>query len=75
MLILTLWSSSASLMVLSREMLRRVAERSHPCRTAKVVLNQYPVLTLNKTSLLALLYRFSMIESLYDAGMKLCTFP
>ena len=56
--ILPLWSSIASLMILSRKILKRVKECRHPCRTPTVVLNQSrsPVLLLDKTALLALLY-------------------
>ena len=54
------WSSNASHMILSRKMLKRVGESSHPCRTPTVVLNYSPVLPLNRTALWALSYRFSM---------------
>ena len=46
MLTLSSWSSSASHMILSRKMLKRVGERRHPCRTPTVVLNHSPVLPL-----------------------------
>ena len=54
------WSSNASHMILSRKILKRVGESRHPCRTPTVVLNQSPVLTLNRTALYALSYIFSM---------------
>ena len=60
MLTLPSWSSNASHMILSSKMLKRVGESRHPCRTPTVVLNHYPVLTLNSTALWALSYRFSM---------------
>ena len=52
------WSSSASHMILSRKMLKRVGDSRHPCRTPTVVLNHSPVLPLNRTALWALSYRF-----------------
>ena len=58
MLILPIWSSSASHMILSRKTLKRVGESRHPCRTPTVVLNHSPVLPLNRTALWT--YRFSM---------------
>ena len=60
MLTLPSWSSNASHMILSRKMLKRVGERRHPCRTPIVVLNQFPVLPLNRTALWALSYRLPM---------------
>ena len=60
MLTLPSWSSSASHMILSRKMLKRVGESRHPCRTPTVVLNYSPVLPLNRTALWALSYRFSV---------------
>ena len=60
MLTLPSWSFSASHMILSRKMLKRVGESRHPCRTLTVVLNHSPVLPLNRTTLWALSYRFSM---------------
>ena len=60
MLTLPSWSSSASHMILSRKMLKRVGESRYPCRTPTVVLNYSPVLPLNRTALWALSYRFSM---------------
>ena len=60
MLTLPSWSSNASYMILSKKMLKRVGESRHPYRTPTVVLNQSPVLPLNRTALWALSYRFSM---------------
>ena len=37
-------------MILSRNMLKRVGESRHPCRTPNVVQNQSPMLPLKKTS-------------------------
>ena len=54
------WSSSAPHMILSRKTLKRDGESRYPCRTTTVVLNQSPVLSLNRTALWALSYRFSM---------------
>ena len=45
---------------LSMKMIQRVGESRHPCPTPTVVLNQSPVLPLNRTALWALSYRFSM---------------
>ena len=60
MLTLPSWSSSASHMILSRKMLKRVGESRHPCRTPTVVINHSSVLPLNRTALWALSYSFSM---------------
>ena len=60
MLTLPSWSSSASHMILSKEMLKMVGESRHLCRTPAVVLNHSPVLPLNRTALWAMSYRFSM---------------
>ena len=49
------WSSKASVMILSRNMLKRVGESRHPCRTPTVVRNQSPMLLLKRTALVALL--------------------
>ena len=54
------WASNASHMIFSRKMLKRVGESRHPCRTPTVVLNHSPMLSLNRTALCALSYRFSM---------------
>ena len=51
MLTLPSWSSSASHMILSRKMLKRVGESRYHFRTPTVVLNQSPVLPLNRTAL------------------------
>ena len=53
-------SSKASVVILSRNMLKRVYEDRHPCRTPIVVRNQSPMLPLKKTALVALLLRFLM---------------
>ena len=60
MLTLPSWSFSASHMILSRKMLKRICESRHLCRTPTVVLSHSPVLPLNRTALCALSYRFSM---------------
>ena len=58
--ILTLpsWSYNASHLILSRKMFKKVGENRHPCRTPTVVLNNSPVLPLNRTVLWALSNRF-----------------
>ena len=48
------WSSKGSVVILSRNMLKRVGESRHPCRTAAVVQSQSPMLLLKKTALVAL---------------------
>ena len=58
MLNVDLWSSSASAIILSRNMLKRVGESRQPCLTPIVVLNQSPVLLLKQTALVALSQRF-----------------
>ena len=45
-------------MILSRNMLKRVGESRHPCRTQTVVRNQSLMLLLKRTALEALLQRF-----------------
>ena len=60
MLTLPSWSSNASHMILSRKMLKSVGESRHPCRTPTVLPNHSPVLSLNRTALCVLPYRFSM---------------
>ena len=40
------WFSKASVMILSRKMLKRVGESRHPCLTPTVVLNHSPTLSL-----------------------------
>ena len=47
-------------MILSRNILKRVGESRHPCRTPTVVQDQSPMLLLKRTSLVALLQRFLM---------------
>ena len=59
-LVIISWSSNASHIILSRKMLKRIGESRHPCRTPTVVLNQSPVLPLNRTALWALSYRLLM---------------
>ena len=49
-----LWSSSASAMILSRNMLKSVGESRQPYLTPTVVLNQSPVLPLKQAALVAL---------------------
>ena len=60
MLKLPSWSSSASQMIFSSKILKRVGESIHPCRTPAVVLNHSPVLPLSRSALWALSYRFSV---------------
>ena len=47
-------------MILSSNMLKRVAESRHPCRTPTVVRDQSPMLSLKRTALVGLLERFLM---------------
>ena len=47
-------SSKASVMILSRNMLKRAGENRHPYRTPTVVRNQSPMLLLKSTALVAL---------------------
>ena len=47
--------AKASVMILSRNMPKRVGESRHPCRTPNVVQNQSPMLPLKRTALVALL--------------------
>ena len=44
-------SSKASVIIVSRNMLKRVGESRHPCRTPTVVQNQSPTLPLKMTAL------------------------
>ena len=62
-LTLPLRSSSASLMVLSRQILKRVGECWHPCRTPAVYLNKSPVLPLKTKCTFGLVQIF---DGLYD---------
>ena len=55
------WVSSASSMILSKKMLKRVGESKHPCLTPTVVLNHSPMLLFRYTALLALSYRLLMV--------------
>ena len=60
-------------MILSRNMLKRVGESRHPCRTPTVVQNQSPMLLLLKrTALVALSQRFLMtrIRFVLQYGLK-----
>ena len=54
MLTVSSWSSKASIMVLSRNMLKKVGESRYPCRTPTVVRNQSPMLLLKRTALVSL---------------------
>ena len=47
-------------MILSRNILKRVGESKHACRTPTVVRNQSPMLLLKRTAIVALSYRFLM---------------
>ena len=53
-------SSKASVMILSRNMLKRVGESRHPCQAPTVVRNQSPMLMLKGMALVDLLQRFLM---------------
>ena len=44
----------------------------HPCQNPSVVLNQSPVLSVNKSVLLPLLYRFSMLYLFIVANRSTC---
>ena len=56
MLTVPSWSSKGlSVMILYINMLKRVGESRHPCRTPTVVRNQSPMLLLKRTALVALL--------------------
>ena len=50
MLTVPSWSSKASVVILSRNMLKRMGESRHPCWTPTVVQNQPPMLLLKKTA-------------------------
>ena len=60
MLTVPLWFCKAFVMILSRNMLNRVGESRHPCRTPTVFRNQSPLLLFTRTALVALLQRFLM---------------
>ena len=47
-------------MIISRNMLKRVGETRHPCQTPTVVWNQFPMLLLKSTALVAFTQRFLM---------------
>ena len=49
MLTATSWSSKASVMILFRNMLKRVGDSRHPCRTPTIVWNQSLMLLLKRT--------------------------
>ena len=49
------WSSKGSVVILSRNTLKRVGESRHLCQTPVVVWNQSPMLLLKRTALVALL--------------------
>ena len=51
-------------MILSRNMLKRVGESRHPCRTPTLVRNQSPMLLLKRTALVALLKVFDDLDKL-----------
>ena len=70
MLTVPSWSSKASVMILSRYILKRVGESRHPCRTPAVVWNQSPMLLLKRTALVALSYRFLMT---WEGWCRCCT--
>ena len=40
----------ASVMMISRNIMKKVGESRHPCRTPTVVWNQFPMLLLKKTA-------------------------
>ena len=49
------WSSKGSVVILSKNTLKRVGESRHLCQTPIVVWNQSPMLLLKRTALVALL--------------------
>ena len=55
MLTVPSWSSMASVMILSKNMVKRVGESRHPCQTPTVIWNQSPMLLLERTALVALM--------------------
>ena len=59
------WSSSAPQMILSSKILKSVGESRHLYRIPTVVLNQSPVLPMNRTALWALSYIFSMTRMMW----------
>ena len=62
MLTVPSWSSKASVMILPRNMLRKVSESRDPCRIPAVVRNQPPMLPLKRTALVALSKRCLMTQ-------------
>ena len=58
-------SSKAFVMNLSRNMLKRVSESSHTCRTPTVVRNQSIMLLLKRAALLALSYRVLLTRIMF----------
>ena len=54
--------SKASVVILSRIMLKRLGVSRHPCWTPTVVRNQSPLLLLKRTTLVALSQRFLMTQ-------------
>ena len=60
MLIVPSWSSKASVMILSRNVLKRMDERRHLCWTPTVVQNQFTMLPLKKTAMMVLSKRCLM---------------
>ena len=56
-------------MLLSRNILKRVGESRHPCRTPTVVRNQSPMLLLKRTELEALSERFFDDSDKVDADL------
>ena len=63
MLTVPWWFSKALVTILSRKMLKSVGDSRHPCRTPTVVRNQYSMLLLKITALVALSYRCSMVRT------------
>ena len=53
-------------MILFISMVKRVNESSHPCRTPTVVRNQFPMLPLKRTALVALSWRFLMTRRKFE---------
>ena len=49
-------------MIIFRNILKRVGEIRHPCRTPAVVQNQSPTLLLKRTALVAVSLRFLMTQ-------------
>ena len=66
------WSSSASHMILSRKMLKRVGESRHPCRTPTVDLNHFFLCC--RTGLHSVGLVKQIFNGSYDAGVDV-VFP